>query len=73
MVHILDDSSADDIREVLQVHDIARGLIDLAGHNDLEDLVVPVQIRALSEQPLILLIGEGRITQPGFSEGSVRG
>jgi hypothetical protein len=56
MVDVLDDLAGDDVRELLQVQDVPRGLIDLAGHHDLEHVIVAVQIRALPEYPLILII-----------------
>src|SRR3981081_4376924 len=63
VVDVLDDPPADDIRKLLQVHDVAGRLLDLAGHHNLEDVVVPVQIRALPEDTLILVSGHGRVAQ----------
>jgi hypothetical protein len=51
------------IRQHLQVQDVAAGLIDLAGHHHLQDVIVPVQIRALPEQPPVLLIRQARVIQ----------
>jgi hypothetical protein len=37
--------------------------LDLAGHHNLEDVVVPVQVRALPEETLILVIGHAGVAQ----------
>src|SRR5215470_3042563 len=63
VIHIADDLPADDVRQQLQVQDIASGPVDLAGYDHLQDVVVPVQVRALPEQAPVLLIGQARIQQ----------
>jgi hypothetical protein len=63
VVNVLDDAPTDHIRKLLQVEDVTGGIIDFAGHDDLEDVVVPVQVRALSEEALILLVGSARVAQ----------
>ena len=56
MIDVLDDLLADDVRKLLQVQDIAAGVVDLSGHHDVEDVVVAVQIDAFPEQPPVLVI-----------------
>src|SRR6516162_4041533 len=43
VIHVLDDLPVDDVRQRSQVQDIPAGRIDLAGHDDFQDVVVPVQ------------------------------
>src|SRR6516162_5935917 len=63
VIHVADDLPGDDVRQQLQVQDIASGPVDLAGHDHLQDVVVSVQVRALPEQAPVLLIGQARIRQ----------
>src|SRR5690348_848676 len=63
VIHVPDDLPADDVRQQLQVQDVAAGLVDLAGYDHLQDIVVAMQVRAFSEQPPVLLIGQVRIAQ----------
>jgi hypothetical protein len=63
MIDVLDDPPGDDLRELLEVEYVAGGWIDLAGHDDLQHVVVPVEIRALAEYPVILFIGQSRVVQ----------
>src|SRR5262249_2648155 len=43
VIHVVDDLPADDVRQKFQVQDVAAGLVDLAGYDHLQDIVVPVQ------------------------------
>jgi hypothetical protein len=61
VVHVLDYPPVDDLRELLQVHDVAGVVLDLPGDDDLEDVVVAVQVRALAEQTLVVFVGSIRV------------
>src|SRR6516162_387780 len=63
VIHVADDLRADDVGQRFQVKDVTSGLMDLAGHNYLKDVVVPVQIRALPEQAPVLLVGQIRVVE----------
>src|SRR5436190_12085737 len=61
VIHVADDLRVDDVRQRFQVQDVATGLIDLAGHYYLKDIVVPVQVRTLPEQAPVFLVGQVRV------------
>src|SRR6516225_3878231 len=63
VIHVADDLRADDVRQRFQVQDIAGGRIDLAGHDNLQHIVVTVQVHTLPEQAPVLVIGQARIVQ----------
>jgi hypothetical protein len=60
MVHILDVQPANDVRKHLQVDDIATGRVDVPGDDDLQDVIAPVEVRALSEEALVLGVRQAR-------------
>jgi hypothetical protein len=56
VIHVLDDLPADDVRKPFQVKDITAGIINLAGHDDFQDVVVAMQVRAFTEQAPVLVV-----------------